>query len=152
MNFTRKTSWHLEIFVCERSTILFFSILYYFFISMLQTELNEIWQHVERNNTLSYFIVHLQLLSVWEFWEKHLVGTSWIPILHRFIENKKKIESQRYWNTKIETFFEQMYFHIHLLETVSNESIKTDWIAIKRFDPFNYPQLTWKSAKHRTEF
>lgn len=46
------------------------SFLYYFCLSMLQRELNEIWQHVEGNNTLSYFIVHLQVLS--ENFEKNI--------------------------------------------------------------------------------
>lgn len=132
LNFTRKTSWHLEIFVCERSTILF-SILHYFPCC------KENW--VKYDNTSREIIRYHILSFTYKFCprilRKTFSGTSWIPILHFTFYRKQEKSRTILEHKDRNNFFEQMYFQIRLLEILSNETIKIDWNAIKRdFDPF----------------
>lgn len=132
------TSWN----ICLAKEVRFFSP-FYFCLSILRTELNEIWQHVEGNNTLSY-IRSLTNLVFPRILRKTFGGTSSIPILHHVLSKTRKsreIETFSWTNKRI---FKYVYLRFFLMKL--SKLIETRFWS-------DYPRkLTRRSEKHHTNF
>lgn len=80
------TSWN----ICLAKEVRFFSP-FYFCLSILRTELNEIWQHVEGNNTLSYILSFTYKSCFSDNFEKNIWWNFFDSnFMSCFIENEKK--------------------------------------------------------------
>ena len=117
MNFTRKTSWHLEIFVCERSTILFY-------ITFVFPCCKENWMKYDSTSReiIRYHILSFTYKFCPRILRKTFSETSCLSKNIMFYRKRKHKDKNIFWTNALSNTFTWDSFLVKLSKLIESRS------------------------------